>query len=139
MIRQATNSDVATLFHIENEVFAQESFAIKKASFYYHVKKSLLYVYEVDEQIVGYILWLKREHFFRLYSLAILKAFRNRDIATELLAYSLKNLPKKPLSLEVKKSNERAIKLYEKFDFKVVKVLKGYYENEDGLKMKREV
>jgi ribosomal protein S18 acetylase RimI-like enzyme len=88
-----------------------------------------------DEKIVGYILWLERKNYFRLYSLAIDINFQGLGIASKLLEYSFEKLRNKNFSLEVKTKNIKAIKLYEKYGFKIKKVLKDYYEDSDGYLM----
>jgi len=70
--------------------------------------------------------------------LAISSKFQNRGLAKKLLEYSFENLKDKNFSLEVKVSNESAINLYKKFDFKINKNLEDYYENEDGYLMIKE-
>ncbi|WP_320033325.1 N-acetyltransferase [Halarcobacter sp.] len=137
-ISKASKKDIKKLFELENKVFKGDIMMMKLSSFYYHVEKNFLYKVEVDKQIVGYILWLKRKRFFRLYSLAVLEEFRKLGLATKLLDFSLEKLKKKDLQLEVRVSNEKAIKLYEKYGFKKVKILEKYYENEDGVLMRME-
>ncbi|RXJ67739.1 GNAT family N-acetyltransferase [Halarcobacter ebronensis] len=137
-IEKATKSDVKTLFEIEKNVFLGDSMALDLSSFYYHVKKNNLYKVVIENKIAGYILWLNRKHFYRLYSLAILDEFRGLGIASKLLEFSLEKLKDKNMQLEVRKSNFKAIKLYEKFGYKVAKELRDYYEDEDGLLMKLE-
>ncbi|XOB63131.1 GNAT family N-acetyltransferase [Campylobacterota bacterium DY0563] len=137
-ISKASKKDIKKLFEIENKIFKDDIMMMRLSSFYYHVEKNFLYKVEVDNQLVGYILWLKRKRFFRLYSLAVLEEFRKLGLATKLLDFSLEKLKKKDLQLEVRVSNEKAIKLYEKYGFKKVKILKKYYENEDGVLMRME-
>lgn len=137
-ISKAKKSDAKELFKIECEVFKDDCMAMKLGSFYYHINKNILYKVEVNKNIVGYILWLKRKSFLRLYSLAILEQFQGMKIASKLLIYSLKNIEKKSLHLEVRISNSKAINLYKKFGFKKIKVLKDYYKNEDALIMRLE-
>lgn len=132
MITLATPDDVNLLYALEQETFPNDSFALSKVSMKYHLKRNIIYKIEVDNRIAGYILWLKRKKYFRLYSLAISKKFQNQGLAKKLLEYSLKHLESQSFSLEVKVSNVPAIRLYEKFGFKVKKVLENYYENEDG-------
>ncbi|MFA9374808.1 MAG: GNAT family N-acetyltransferase, partial [Poseidonibacter sp.] len=82
-------------------------------------------------------LWLERKKYFRLYSLAISSKYQNKGLAKKLLDFSFRKLEKsnKSFSLEVKHSNKNAIKLYENFGFKITKVLKDYYKDEDGYLM----
>ncbi|GGD34807.1 ribosomal-protein-alanine N-acetyltransferase RimI [Malaciobacter pacificus] len=135
MIEIATTKDLNTLFDIENRVFANDSFALSKNSLRYHLSNNIIYKIEQDEKIAGYILWLKRKNYYRLYSLAIHPDFRGLGLASRLLEYSLENLDKEKFSLEVKVSNLDAIRLYKKFGFKVSRILKDYYEDIDGYLM----
>jgi ribosomal-protein-alanine N-acetyltransferase len=137
MISQATLEDLNRLHDLEKEIFAKDAFALKKESIKYHLERNLIYKIEINESLSGYILWLNRKKYFRLYSLAISKKFQNQGLAKRLLDYSFEHLKEKSFSLEVKVSNTGAIKLYEKFGFKIKKVLQNYYENEDGYLMEK--
>lgn len=137
MISSASLNDLNLLFALEAEVFKEDIFALSQASIKYHLKKNILYKIEVNNEIAGYILWLKRKKYYRLYSLAISKRFQNQGLAKELLAYSFEHLKEKSFTLEVKVSNVAAIRLYEKFGFKIKKVLKNYYEKKDGYWMEK--
>ncbi|WP_044415742.1 GNAT family N-acetyltransferase [Halarcobacter anaerophilus] len=137
-LSKAKRSDAKSLFKIEQEVFKNDKMALSLRSFYYHLKNSIIYKVEVDKKTVAYILWLKRKEFFRLYSFAVLKEYRNLGLASNLLTFSLKNLEKKKMQLEVRKSNKKAVTLYTKFGFKKIKELKNYYEDEDGILMRLE-
>lgn len=136
-IVKASRCDAKRLFEIESSVFKGDCFALSLASFYYHLKNSIVYKVKIGET-VGYILWLERKNFFRLYSLAILDKYQGLGLATTLIEYSLKNLEKKSLQLEVRSSNKKAINLYKKFGFEEIKILKNYYESEDGVLMRLE-
>lgn len=135
MITKAKIEDLNSLFNLECKVFKDDSFALSKNSFRYHILKNRVFKIELENKIAGYILWLERKKYFRLYSLAIDTNFQGLGLASKLLDYSFTNLEKNEFSLEVKISNKNAIKLYEKFGFKIKKVLENYYENEDGYLM----
>lgn len=135
MITQATLADLNHLHDLEKEIFKNDVFALSKESIKYHLKRNLIFKIEVNGMNVGYILWLNRKKYFRLYSLAISKKFQNQGFAQQLLDYSFEHLKEKSFSLEVKVSNVGAIKLYEKFGFKIKKVLENYYETQDGYLM----
>ena len=137
MIRIANLEDLASLFDIESEVFSNDPFSMTKESIRYHILRNRLYIVEIDKIIAGYILWLERKKYFRLYSLAISNDFQNRGLAKKLLEYSFEKLSNdnKDFSLEVKVSNESAINLYKKYGFEIKKVLKDYYEQCDGYLM----
>ncbi|MBU0924608.1 GNAT family N-acetyltransferase [bacterium] len=135
MITKANLKDLSALYNIEREVFSNDPFSMSKNSIKYHIIKNELYKIEFDGVIAGYILWLKRKKYYRLYSLAIGNDFQNRGFAKKLLAYSFENLIDRDFSLEVKVLNETAINLYKKFGFEIKKVLKDYYEECDGYLM----
>jgi ribosomal-protein-alanine N-acetyltransferase len=137
MITQATLEDLNRLYDLEKEIFKNDTFALKKEAIKYHLQRNLIYKIEINGSLAGYILWLNRKKYFRLYSLAISKKFQNQGLAKRLLDYSFEHLKEKSFSLEVKVSNTGAIKLYEKFGFKIKKVLENYYENEDGYLMEK--
>ena len=135
MIEKANLADLTSLYDREREVFFNDPFAMSKNSIKYHILKNEVFKIEVDGVIAGYILWLKRKKYYRLYSLAISNSFQNRGLAKKLMNYSFENLKDKDFSLEVKISNEAAINLYKKFGFEIKKVLKDYYEECDGYLM----
>lgn len=135
MIKKAKKENLKDLYYLESRVFQDDPFALTKSAFRYHILKNNLYIFEKDEKIVGYILWLERKNYFRLYSLAIDINFQGLAIASKLLEYSFEKLRNKKFSLEVKTKNIKAIKLYEKYGFKIKKVLKDYYEDSDGYLM----
>ena len=135
MITKANLEDLTSLYNLEREVFLNDSFSLSKSSIKYHILKNELYKIEIDGETAGYILWLKRKKYYRLYSLAIGNDFQNKGLAKRILEYSFEKLKDKDFSLEVKISNEVAINLYKKFGFEIKKVLKDYYEDCDGYLM----
>lgn len=137
MIEKAKIEDLNFLLELENRVFNNDPFALSKSSFKYHILNNQIFKIVLDNQIAGYILWLKRKDYYRLYSLAVDSSFQGMGIASKLLEYSFNNLDKDSYSLEVKVSNEKAIKLYEKFGFSIKKVLKDYYDECDGYLMRK--
>ncbi|MGB5791985.1 GNAT family N-acetyltransferase [Poseidonibacter sp.] len=137
MIEKANLKDLVSLYKIEQDVFKNDIYSLSKPTLRYHILKNRLYKIVIEKKIVGYILWLERKKYFRLYSLAISSKYQNKGLAKKLLNFSFKKLEKsnKSFSLEVKHSNKNAIKLYENFGFKITKVLKDYYKDEDGYLM----
>lgn len=139
MIEKANLRDLKSLDTLERELFFNDPFCLSKLSFKYHILKNSLYKIEIDNEIVGYILWLERKKYFRLYSIAIKSAYQNQGLAKKLLEYSFEKLQdnNKNFTLEVRVSNTNAIKLYEKYDFEIKKILKDYYKTEDAYQMIR--
>nr|WP_236698174.1 ribosomal protein S18-alanine N-acetyltransferase [Pyrodictium occultum] len=122
-----------------------------------HLEKwgDAFFVAEVEGRIVGYVmsrveygaptftkgLIVKKGH---IVSIAVLEGYRRRGIGTALMKAALKALKErygcKEVYLEVRVSNEPAIRLYEKLGFKKVRVIPMYYlDGEDAYLMAREL
>ena len=68
--------------------------------------------------------------------------YRSKGIGTKLMSYLITKAIEKQvvnITLEVRLSNESAIKFYEKNGFKKVSTRKNYYKEEDGILMLREL
>lgn len=89
--------------------------------------------------IVSYSLIYERAE---INYICVKKDFQNKKIGTKLLNEVLNVIDKKGIkcvSLEVNENNINAIKLYKKFDFKIVSKRKNYYNGEDGFLMVRKL
>jgi len=139
MITSATPDHMNALVGLENALFPKDHFPLSRGSFYYHIKRNDLFVYMHDNELVAYILWLKRKKYYRLYSLGVSPHVRGMGVAKELLKYSFEHLKASGYTLEVKTTNQSAISLYGKFGFTRQKILKGYYPNNvDGYLMRKQ-
>ena len=130
IIKRAKSSDIALLHRIETELFTVENFPLSKSSFRYHIKNSLLYIAEIDDNIAGYILVLIKRKNAKLYSIGILEQYRGKKIAEKLLKVAsceLISLGFSSLFLEVRVDNEAAISLYKRVGFNMIKKIKGFY------------
>ncbi|MCX8184837.1 MAG: ribosomal protein S18-alanine N-acetyltransferase [Sulfolobales archaeon] len=120
---------------------------------HYELWRDIFVVALVNEQIVGYNMCrieygighirkgiVRQGH---VVSIAVLPEFRRRGIATALMVYAMDSMKKREVSevyLEVRVSNESAIRLYEKLGFKKVKILRRYYlDGEDAYLMAKEL
>lgn len=75
-------------------------------------------------------------------NIEVLKEYRNQGIGTRLIDYIIRIAIKNNLvniTLEVRKSNYIAQKLYHKMGFKEVAIRKYYYGDEDALLMEKKV
>lgn len=139
MILRATLDHLNVLAALENRLFAKDDFPLSRGSFSYHIKRNDLFVFMHEGEVAGYILWLKRKRYYRLYSLGVSNQFRGTGVAQELIGYSFDHLKASVYTLEVKTTNQSAITLYEKFGFRKQKILKGYYPNDhDGYLMRKQ-
>lgn len=130
IIRKAEQKDAASLYALEQKLFSAENFPLSRGSFSYHIRNNLLFVAEIDNNIVGYVLVLIKRINAKLYSIGVIEPYRGRKIAKKLLELVSKELVYlgfKRLLLEVRIDNSTAISLYKKLGFNVVKNLKAFY------------
>lgn len=95
-----------------------------------------------DGEIAGYVGMTQVIDEGYMANLAVTEAYRRRGVAHALLERLMEHAEEQKLSfitLEVRRSNEAAQKLYESFDFKVEGERKEFYVNpvEDGLILTR--
>ena len=144
MIRKMQRSDVDSVYEIENQAFFEPWSKknlikdLEKNTFLNH------FVYEVDGTIVGFYISSHVLDEVEIFSIAVDKDYQNQKIGSKLLdhlmAWSREN-NKKKIWLEVSTKNHAAIKLYEKFGFKVTGLRKNYYQKlgEDAYNMLKEI
>ena len=104
----------------------------------------LVLVAEENGEIIGFCMAsLISESVGHLMVLYAKPEFRRRGIGRKLLQEILKrlmaNYKVKEVVLEVRKSNTAAINLYRSFGFFPVSLLPNYYEDEDGILMKKKI
>lgn len=97
--------------------------------------KVILYIEE--QRIIAYLYYSEIYERVEINNIEVEKKFRNKGIGTKLLAYLASVANDKSISLEVKKDNYNAIKLYKKFNFEEKAIRKGYYHGIDGILMVR--
>ncbi len=130
IIRKSLPSDATALYKLEQELFCTENFPLSRGSFVYHIKNNLLYVAEINEVVVAYVLVLIKRSNAKLYSIGVSKLHRGKDIAQKLLTtviQEIKALRFSKLLLEVRIDNKAAISLYTKLGFHTLKRLKRFY------------
>jgi len=98
--------------------------------------------YEINGEIISFLNYSLIYDRIEIEYIYIKDEYRNQGIASILLNY-LVELGQKidclNITLEVRLSNESAIKFYEKNGFKKVSTRKNYYKEEDGILMLREL
>ena len=134
IVRKFKPNDLKRVFEIENMSFNQ-SYGIKMFQQLYEMGVGFL-VAEEEGYVIGYVLfWLKYEYQGHIISIAVDKNYRRSGAGTQLLvkAISILSLLKiDTICLEVNENNVGAVEFYKKFNFKVDRIVPGYYENGDG-------
>jgi len=94
----------------------------------------------VEKKVVGYlIVWLSLKK-GAIIDLVIAEEKRKGGYGKKLLAHGINffySNDVEEISLEVKVSNQIALKLYNQFGFEIIKTLPHYYQQEDGFLMVR--
>ncbi|NBI07320.1 ribosomal protein S18-alanine N-acetyltransferase [Senegalia massiliensis] len=144
VIRNMESEDIDNILELENMSF---STPWSKESFIKEIKENKLARYIVaknDTKIVGYGgMWLILDE-AHITNIAVHPEYRGEGVGTKLLNGLVeisKEMMIKRMTLEVRKSNDPAIKLYKNNDFVEVGIRPGYYSdtNEDAIIMWKEV
>lgn len=102
-----------------------------------NVKK--VFVFTEEENLIGFISLNVMENEMEILDIVVEEIHRKKHIASKMLNYVFSNYKMKCF-LEVNVNNFAAIKLYEKFNFKIINVRHKYYNNvDDAFVMKRGV
>ncbi|MDO4593812.1 MAG: ribosomal protein S18-alanine N-acetyltransferase [Tissierellia bacterium] len=143
MIREMNVCDVDRVYEIENDSFFNSWSRKTLLNELLNNKLTKHFVYEEDGEIkafyeAGFIIDESE-----LKTIAVDKRYQNKKIGTKLIEHYIhlcSNNKIKKIYLEVRVKNTFAIKLYEKFGFKIVALRKNYYKktNEDAYLMLRE-
>lgn len=138
-IRRMEENDLKEVYSIESSVFTMpwsyDSFVDTLK-----LQNTIYLVAEMQEKIVGYIGIWKILDEADITNIAVREDCRSKGIGQLLLREGIgmaKNEGIKDLTLEVRKSNEHAIKLYEKNGFKSVGIRPNFYDKpkEDAIIM----
>ncbi|MBE9532022.1 MAG: ribosomal protein S18-alanine N-acetyltransferase [Proteobacteria bacterium] len=93
---------------------------------------------DTDDQLAAYIFFWIVHGEAHILNLTVRRDFRSMGLSKRILGFSLNFMREKGVEdifLEVRRSNEAAIALYESFGFRVFYERKKYYVDEDALVM----
>ena len=89
-----------------------------------------LWIYEVDNDIVGFIIDMRHKDEISLLNIAIHNCLQGMGHGLKMLKKYIKSLPRKcSIYLEVNKNNIKALNMYAKLNFRRVSVRKSYYND----------
>ena len=114
------NPNFSKLFHIEN-LNPNET----------------IYIYKENNNIKGFIHTQNGLDIIDLLNIIVKPEYQNQGIGSILLKYIINNKQNKKIMLEVRSKNINAIKLYQKYDFKIINIRKNYYKDDDAIIMER--
>jgi len=133
IIRKCKEEDLEEVFRIELLSF---KFAYPRLLFHEYLEK-LFFVAEENGKIVGYVMADEKRNL--IVSIAVHPAYRRKGYGKKLMEHVL-NFMKGKVILQVRKSNEIAIKFYEKLGFRKIGEIKKYYiDGEDAILMAKKI
>lgn len=133
IIRKMIEEDLDQIEKIEKIVFPHGGW--QKHQYQYEISTNpvaLPYVLTDGKNIIGYYSIWQMFDYMTIATIAVNPKFQGQGFGNVLLMdiiHRSKSLNMKSIDLEVRVSNEKAIKLYEKFGFKHSHIRKGYYTN----------
>ena len=99
------------------------------------IKNKEIIGYYDNNNLVGFLIYNKNYEVLDLLYIVVEPIYRNKKIGSELLEYLINNEIYEKILLEVRCDNVNAIKLYKKYNFKIINIRKNYYENNDAYVM----
>ncbi len=132
VIRQAKIFDLPRIMEIEKMSF-EETYPRGIFILFLENNPDTFLVAEYQGKIIGYVMaYVKPDLEGHIMSIAVHPDYRGNGIGSTLLMEVINRLflmGAKYIGLEVRVSNERAIRLYERFGFIKTKRIPGYYSN----------
>lgn len=143
--RLATKKDLNALIELENTCFQTDKLSPRSMKRWIQSEHGVLLLAEEGDQILAYgLVWCHRgTRLARLYSLAVNPSMRGKGLARELLTQLEVHAAKKGrlyMRLEVSKSNQAAITLYEQSGYRIFGEYSDYYDDHmDALRMQKQI
>jgi len=131
--------DFDEIYNLERKSFKKDAFSkdlifnlIMKNTFFFKLNDG-----ELSNKIVGFIIIIQdRDDRVNLINLLIRKRNQNKRCGTYLLDYTIRKVKEmhniKAIVLNVNSKNKAAIKLYQKFNFRIVQKIENYYRQKIG-------
>ena len=91
--------------------------------------------YYDNDILVGFLIYEQLYEIIDLLYIVVKTIYRRKNIGTELINYLIQNKKFEKIMLEVRCDNSSAIKLYKKFNFKIINIREKYYDGQDAYVM----
>lgn len=91
--------------------------------------------YYDNDILVGFLIYEQLYEIIDLLYIVVEPIYRRKNIGTELINYLIQNKKFEKIMLEVRCDNSSAIKLYKKFNFKIINIREKYYDGQDAYVM----
>jgi len=138
-IKKVTPQDLNKIYQLEKEVFGQDAFSrsliqklMRRSDIFIKFEKKW-----IKKSLIGFAIAVKdRLDRVNIINFLINPKFQRKGYGKammEKIISSVKNMEDiKQIVLNVKVNNKAAIQLYEKFHFKIVKIIEDYYKSGDS-------
>ena len=133
-----------SLDELEQNSFKKRAFDVSKLEYEFVENPfSIIYLYYMDDKLVGYLDYWVTFDSATIFRIGVDENIQKHGIGSKLMDMMIQDIKNKYnevffISLEVRKSNIKAQKLYSKFDFFEYTTKQNYYEDgEDALLMGR--
>ena len=97
-------------------------------------KKQIIGYYD-DNKLVAFLIYEQNYEIIDLIYIVVEPIYRRKNIGFTLIKHLIDNYNFLKIMLEVRCDNVNAIKLYKKFNFKIINIRKNYYGNMDAFVM----
>jgi ribosomal-protein-alanine N-acetyltransferase len=138
-IDTVTLKDLDEIYNLERKTFKKDAFS--KELILNLILKNTLFFKLIDNEnqneIIGFIIFIQdRKDRVNLINLLVNKKNQKTGCGAYLLNYALKEIKELPIIksivLNVNSKNEAAIKLYQKFNFRIVQKIENYYRQKES-------
>jgi len=96
--------------------------------------KNIIGYYDKDN-LVGFIIYEQLYEIIDILYIVVDPIYRRKGIGYSLVKYLVDNMNYERIMLEVRCDNKSAIKLYKKFNFKIINIREKYYDGVDAYVM----
>jgi ribosomal-protein-alanine N-acetyltransferase len=142
-VRPFRASDLDRVLEMEHASFGKDAYDRNLFAEFSHKCGDLFLVCERRSRVWGYIVTCIRGDRAELVSIAVDPATRGKGAGSALLTSTLRRLKRRPVArfgLMVRVSNDHARAFYQKYGFRKLRSVRGYYEDgEDGLLLSKDL
>lgn len=128
MIRTCDEKDIATVSILEEKIFPTSFYSRQELENMFLNDNYYIYISENAKEVDGYLILHDSIDILEIMKIAVVPSKRGKGIAQEIIERILQEFPQN-LLLEVRESNLRAQKFYEKMNFKRIGIRKRYYSD----------
>lgn len=131
LIRKADCNDSEQICRLEQKFFSKDV-SIDEIKSQIALKDAYYFVAVIEEEIIGYLSAKAVLDEVDLWYIAVESQYQNQGIGNRLMKEFMKCMVSEQMeriTLEVRRSNQSAIHLYKKYDFKEISIRKDYYKN----------